>query len=239
MAKRLNMSKPASSKILVMAKGLKAIDRTGARFGRLLVLSRAPNRNSRTRWCCRCDCGVTCEVNTVELTAGKTNSCGCLREELRASHGHTKRGRRSPTYNSWSTMTQRCTNPDATGYALYGGRGIKVCDRWRKFEDFLADMGERPRNKTLDRYPDNDGDYEPGNCRWATGSEQGLNRRMLRKPAISCKRGHELSADNLRILNGRRLCMTCLRGRARVALGWPEGIAFSAPLIAKYSVLHK
>jgi len=87
---------------------------------------------------------------------------------------------RTPTYRSWDAMIQRCTNPKATGYAEYGGAGITVCERWRKFEAFLADMGERPDGTSLDRHPDLNGNYEPGNCRWATPREQNLNRAATR-----------------------------------------------------------
>lgn len=89
---------------------------------------------------------------------------------------------RNPTYLSWKNMKARCNNPNATHYSYYGGRGIRVCDRWNVFENFLEDMGERPEGKTLDRWPDKDGNYEPGNCRWATRSEQAKNQRPHKKP---------------------------------------------------------
>lgn len=99
------------------------------------------------------------------------------RSASRTEHGHnrSRMGKRSGTYRSWDGMKQRCLNPKATGYKRYGGAGVEVCDRWLKFENFLADMGVRPEGTTLDRI-DNDGNYEPGNCRWATVSTQNRNR---------------------------------------------------------------
>ena len=98
---------------------------------------------------------------------------------LNTRHGHVRVGRRTPTYSSWAGMVSRCTNPNQPGWKYYGARGITVCDRWRTFDNFLADMGERPDGKTLDR-KDNDGNYEPGNCQWATPTEQVRNRRSGR-----------------------------------------------------------
>jgi len=91
-------------------------------------------------------------------------------------HGHFPRKGKSPTYISWCNMKQRCQNPHNIKYKYYGARGIKVCKRWQLFENFLADMGLRPRGNTLDRFPNNHGNYEPGNCRWATTEQQALNR---------------------------------------------------------------
>lgn len=116
----------------------------------------------------------------------------------------------SPTYRSWAHMIQRCTNPNNIGYADYQGRGIVVCERWRTFENFLADMGVRPIGCSLDRI-DNDGNYEPGNCRWTSPSEQNRNQRA-RTLKRFCKQGHELTEDNVYLRkNGKRHCLTCKR----------------------------
>ena len=160
------------------------IDHVGDVFGRLTVISRTSNeRNGQARWHCKCSCGGTLEVCGDRLRLGKTRSCGCLRKETTplnavTIHGHASPGNQSPTYKSWISMKQRCTNPHNCNWKNYGGRGIKVCDRWfNSFVNFLTDMGERPDGRTIDRYPDPYGNYELANCRWATPAQQQHNRR--------------------------------------------------------------
>ena len=159
-----------------------ALDLTGQRFGRLTVIERAhlhrlPSGQGAWRWRCRCTCGNESFPISADLRNGSVRSCGCLRAEGNAkTHGLTSNGKRSPEYRSWEAMKRRCSNPKVTGFKRYGGRGIRVCSRWHSFENFLADMGPRPEGTTLDRFPDNDGNYEPGNVRWATRSEQGNNQ---------------------------------------------------------------
>lgn len=155
----------------------------GRRFGHLVALERRPGGRN-TRWLCQCDCGQMSTPKAVNLRKGITKSCGCAFSRLK--HGHGKAGKaRSPTYNSWQAMIQRCSNPKTTGYKHWGGRGIKVCDRWRSFQNFLDDMGERPAGMSIDRR-DNDGSYEPGNCRWATRGEQSANQ--IRRGRLSAPR---------------------------------------------------
>jgi len=163
-------------------------DLAGQRFGRLLVIERAGNKGRRVCWRCRCDCGAEVEVRSPSLTRGRTVSCGCYHYGLITKHGMW----RTPVYRSWHSMMDRCNKPRHVAYMRYGGRGIKVCDRWLDFEQFYEDMGHRPAGQTLDRI-DNNGDYEPGNCQWATPSQQGRNqknnRRLTYKGVTKCLAG--------------------------------------------------
>jgi hypothetical protein len=161
----------------------------GSRFGRLVVKERTKNKGEHeATWLCVCDCGKELVLSGSNLRSGNTQSCGCLQRELLAQrvkrHGHSTKDGLSPTYVSWAMMIQRATNPSRLQFKDYCGRGIKICDRWRfgengkgGFECFLEDVGERPEGKTPDRFPDNDGNYEPCNFRWATRAEQDANKR--------------------------------------------------------------
>lgn len=180
------------------------IDLSGQRFGRLVVKRRGPNLGNRVSWIVECDCGRVKTVRRGALNSGATVSCGCYAREFagNATHGMTK----TKEYSTWLNMKARCLNPNTAQFADYGGRGITVCKDWiGSFDAFYTHVGAAPTpDHSIDRI-NNDGDYEPGNVRWATRLEQAQNKRPQRlKPR--CRAGH----DNWHQLpDGQRRCQTC------------------------------
>lgn len=199
-------------------------DLTGIRSGRLVALE-VVDRKKGGMWLCRCDCGTTTVVVAQDIARQSTKSCGCLSREVKAAR-LTKHGDcGSPEYRSWKGMLNRCRNPGATGFKNYGGRGIKVCERWHSYENFLADMGRKPAPKySLDRI-DCDSDYTPDNCRWATPTEQSRNRRgFVKLNEALAKRIREMARNGVpRMVIARSIAQdaetvrSVLRGRTWTA----------------------
>jgi hypothetical protein len=193
---------------------------TGIRFGKLIVEQEASRRNGKTYWFCRCDCGKTIEVHGVNLKRGNTKSCGCGTFRFPTKHGL----HRSVEYQAWADMLTRCRNPQTRQWYLYGGRGIKVCERWvgeDGFENFYSDMSPRPVGLSIDRI-DNEGDYEPGNCRWATKLEQANNTRFVHRLTYL---GETLSVSEW----ARRTGLGVPTIFSRIRLGWPTDKVLTIP----------
>lgn len=166
------------------------------RFFKLTVLSFHSRNGKNYLWLCQCDCGNTCFKSTGHLNSGSAKSCGCLKRGAKTTHGLI----RTPEYKSWQSMKSRCNNENDPSYKHYGGRGIKVCDRWMKsFENFLSDIGRKPTsNHSLDRI-DFNRDYEPSNCRWATDFEQNNNKRANKKILVD---GHIVTVSQAAKMKG-------------------------------------
>lgn len=164
--------------------------RVGDVFSRLTVVADSGRRDraGSILWKCACTCGNAVYVRGTSLKRGEYRSCGCwTKDRMRDSPPAKKHGMAgTPTYSTWAAMKKRCLNPKDEKYAYYGGRGISVTPRWNSFENFLKDMGEKPKGLALDRI-DNDGHYEPSNCRWATRQEQSGNSSRIRRLTLNGK----------------------------------------------------
>lgn len=193
-------------------------DRTGQTFERLSVVSYAgKNKHGHSLWNCLCECGKECVVPMPAIKTGNTRSCGCLKNGGESRRLWKHGGCGSAEYFVWVEMRCRCSNTLHRNWMHYGGRGITVCERWQSsFANFITDMGERPSSQhSLDRYPDNNGNYEPGNCRWATQTQQTRNCRKNRILTLNGE-SHCIAewAELLQIPAGR------IHNRLR--LGWPD-----------------
>lgn len=189
----------------------------GRRFGKLVILRKSV-RHGRTLWVCRCDCGKQKPILNYNLKSGASRSCGCV--------VRTKTDTALPEYTIWANMKGRCLTPTANFYARYGGRGIKVCDRWLKFKNFYVDMGPRPGpGYSLDRYPDRDGNYEPNNVRWATSDQQANNRSNNR---IVEYRGRTMTLTEAARMSGTTMNEASIRYRMD-DLGWDITKALEHP----------
>lgn len=208
------------------------VDMQGQRFGKLVVGLFAESIKNKAAWHCQCDCGKATVVLGASLRSGRSKSCGCTRlaSAIAAGKANTRHGlTATPTYWSWGSMLARCDKPSHKSFARYGGRGITVCAEWRKFDSFLADMGERPAGTTLER-KDTNGNYEPGNCCWATHTAQARNRRSNRP--VTClgetKTIVEWSEDP-------RCVPSHVTLRKRLEEGWGELDALTRPVRAHRS----
>lgn len=211
-----------------MKRVSRVIDMTGKEIGRLRVVGRAGfTPKGQAIWSCLCLCGKETLVRGADLRNGHTQSCGCLfaerAREVAARANITHGLSNTVVYRAWKSMRERCGRPSHNQYADYGGRGIQVCDRWHTFTNFVADMGHPPPKTSLDRI-DNNGDYEPANCRWATASEQQNNRRSTVKHAIN---GVEKSVSQWARDAG--LSPACVFQRLRA--GWLFERAISTPVV--------
>lgn len=201
---------------LIPRRGWRFKDLSGLRFGKLVALEALESRQGCWFWEFQCDCGKKTVKRGTQVASGKIHSCGCYRSQrlpgepdfAPVKHGHTRRGAFPPEYQAWTAMNRRCRDPKAAFLKDYGARGIRVCDRWaRDYEAFLADVGPRPSPLHSIERIDVNGNYEPGNVRWATPTEQARNKR------------------NNRVLE--------LRGERRTLIEWSERAGMRRETVAR------
>lgn len=202
----------------------KFIDLTGQRFGRLVVQRRLPDiRRGVPCWECVCDCGNKTKSRSDSFKKNKNASCGCYNNELSIARLTTHGRSFTPEYQTWRSMLARCNSPSSAAYRKYGAVGISVCDRWKKFENFFSDMGERPSLRhSIDRI-DGKKNYDPGNCRWATPRQQQTN----------LKNNVRISHDGKHLTIGEWSDIVGLNPKtiySRLKLGWSVQDALTLPL---------
>jgi hypothetical protein len=191
----------------------------GDRFNKWTVIDEVEKQGGCRAFECLCDCGESGIVRLYGLRSGKSGGCGCIQREKATKHGHAKVSAVSRTWNVWSGMKSRCRCKTHKQYEDYGGRGIKVCDRWDVFSNFLADMGKCPTGRSIDRI-DNNGNYEPSNCRWATPKQQARNKRNNR--LITCNGNTRTLSEWSEITGIKRENISM-----RIKKGWPVEKALS------------
>jgi hypothetical protein len=174
----------------------------GNKYSRLLVIDYVEITKQGAVWKCKCDCGNIKNITSRDLVTNNTKSCGCYLNEMMGKqsikHGETRKTNFTGTYKSWRSMKARCTNPNIKEYKNYGGRGIKFCERWNGYENFLKDMGERPKGYSLER-KDPNGNYEPENCCWIPFNQQSRNTRKTVWVVLNGEK--MIQADAAKILN--------------------------------------
>lgn len=197
----------------------------GTKIGRLLITGWVTKGGGEVF--VSCDCGNERTVYAVEFSVGKRTTCGrgCPLGHPNLEHGHA--AALTPTYRTWMGMLQRCNTPGHNSYPRYGGRGIGVCERWMTFANFLEDMGPRPKGKTIDRWPNKDGNYEPGNCRWATNAEQNSNRS---DNVLLTHSGETHTVTEWATIKG----CPHIRLFSRLRNGWSIKDALETPRLSKY-----
>jgi hypothetical protein len=202
----------------------------GTRFGRLVVIGQAPllitKSGTARQYLCECDCGNRKIIHGGSLRSGRSNSCGCLHKEITSrreyKHGHTANKKWSQEYRAWKNMRYRCSSKKSSHYYRYGARGIKVCSRWNDFKLFIEDMGLKPSVKHSIERIDNDGNYEPSNCKWALESEQSRNKSTNRFLIFNGQK--RILSDWSKILNLKPETII-----NRIKRGWTVENALSVP----------
>lgn len=199
-------------------------DLSGQKFGNWTVVKKTGSYLGTAIYECLCDCGTKKEVLRSNLVSGKTKSCGCAKSKIitikKTTHGQskTKNQKSSKVYNSWSSMLNRCNNSNNSSYKNYGGRGITVCERWLKFENFLEDMGEPKKNQSIDRIDNNKGYYKE-NCRWTNAKTQNRNKSntRLNQKDVDDLRSEKISVNELA---KKRACWQTTVYAAKKGINW-------------------